>query len=141
MALITNRWHVTNALEVTAMPLPTTAPSSWIEEFDLPGQLFETRRDDYQLYEEDGEFVLSLELPGFDVDNIDVTWNDGILNIAAEHEDLDRNQRRTCHRRFRFPKRVDDDEIGAQYRNGILEVRLPVTQGATARGKAIEIEG
>ena len=123
------------------MALPTTTPSSWIRELDLPGQLFETGRDDYELYEGDGEFVLSVELPGFGVADIDVTWDDGALKIAAEHEDADRNQRRTSLRRFRFPKRVDDEAIGAQYRNGILEVRLAVTQGATARGKEIEIEG
>lgn len=59
-----------------------------------------------------------------------------MLNIVAEHEDPERNQ----HRRFRFPKRVGDDDIAAQYRNGILEVRLPVSTGATARGKQIEVE-
>jgi len=123
------------------MALPTTTPSSWMRGLDLPGQLFETGRDDYELYEEDGEFVLSVELPGFDVEDIDVTWDDGMLNVAAEHEDEERNQRRTYHRRFRFPKRVDDENIDAQYRNGILEVRLPVTKEATARGKEIEIEG
>ena len=62
-----------------------------------------------------------------------------MLNIAAEHEDADRNQRRTYHRRF--PKRVDDEAIGFRYRNGLLEVRHPVTQGATARDNPIEIEG
>jgi len=82
-----------------------------MRELDFPGQLFEAGRDDYELYEEDGEFVLSVELPGFDVEDIDVTWDDGMVNIAA------------------------------QYRNGILEVRLPVTQGAPTRGKEIEIEG
>jgi len=107
---------------------------------DFPSQLFETGSDDYELYEEEGEFVLSVELPGFNVEDIDVTWDDGMLNIAAEHEDEERNQRRTYHRRFRFPKRVDDAEIAARYQNGILEVRLPVTQGATARGKEIEVE-
>ena len=123
------------------MALPTTTPSSWMRELDLPGQFFETGRDDYELYEEDGEFVLSVELPGLDVDDIDVTWDDGMLNIAAEHEDADRNQRRTYHRRFRFPKCVDDEVIGVRYRNGLLEVRHPVTQGATARDNPIEIEG
>lgn len=123
------------------MALPTTTPSSWMREFDLPGQPFETGRDEYELYEEAGEFVLSVELPGFDVEDIDVTWDDGMLDIAAETEDQQRNQRRTYHRRFRFPKRVDDQEIDARYRNGIIEVRFPVTQGATARGKSIEIEG
>jgi len=100
----------------------------------LPGQLFETGADDFELYEEDGEFVLNAEVPAFDVCDIDVTWDDGTVNIAAETEDEQRNLRRTYHRRFRFPKRVDDEEIGAGVRNGILEVRLPVTKSATARG-------
>ena len=63
-------------------------------------------------------------------------------NIAGEHEDERRNQRRTHHRRFRFPKRVDDDDgIDAEYRTGMLEVRLPVEVGATARGTEIEVTG
>jgi len=78
-------------------------------------------------------------MPGFDPAEIDVTWDVGVLNIAGEHEDDRQNRRRTYHRRFRFPKRVDDDEITAEYNNGILEVRLPVETGATARGKEIEV--
>jgi HSP20 family protein len=108
---------------------------------DMPSRLFETGTDDYELYEEDDEFVLSVEMPGFDVGDIDVTWNEGVLNIAAEHEDEQRGQKQTYHRRFRFPKAIDDDEIGAEYTNGILEVRLPVITGATARGTPIAVDG
>ena len=84
--------------------------------------------------------MLSVELPGFDPAEIGVSWDDGVRNIAAEHEDETRGERKTNHRRFRFPKTVDDDAIGASYTNGILEVRLPVMAGATTRGKEIEIE-
>jgi HSP20 family protein len=122
------------------MALPTNPANSWMQSFDLPSRLFETGRNDYELYEEDGEFVLSVELPGFDPDEIDVTWDQSVLNVAAEHEDTQRGQRKTYHRRFRFPKTVDDDDITASYTNGILEVRLPVQTGATATGKRIEIE-
>jgi HSP20 family protein len=107
---------------------------------DFPSRLFETGSDDYELYEADDEFVLSVEMPGFDPADIDVTWNEGVLNVAAEHEDETRGHRRTYHRRFRFPKTVDDDEISASYDNGILEVRLPVETGATVTGTRIEIE-
>jgi len=62
-----------------------------------------------------------------------------VLNVAAEHVDEDRGRKKTCHRRFRFPKDVDDDEITATYNNGVLEVELPVT-GTTTRGKTIPIE-
>jgi HSP20 family protein len=122
------------------MALPTTPSSSWLGNLDFPSQLFETGSNDYELYEEDDEFVLSVEMPGFDPADIEVTWNEGVLNIAGEHEDERRGQRKTYHRRFRFPKRIDDEEISAEYRNGILEVRLPVETGATARGKEIEVQ-
>lgn len=122
------------------MALPTGPTPSWLQSTDFPSQLFERNSNDYRLYEEDDEFVLSIEMPGFDPEEIDVSWDDGVLNIAAEHEDEMRNQRRTYHRRFRFPKNVDEDEIAAKYNNGILEVRLPIRSEAAVTGKEIEIE-
>ncbi|MXR52781.1 Hsp20 family protein [Halovenus sp. WSH3] len=121
------------------MALPRTAPSSWMQSLDLPSQLFETGSTDYELYEEDDEFVLSVELPGFDPEEITASWDDGVLDIAAEHDDQQRGERRTYHRRFRFPKSVADEEITAEYTNGILEVRLPVEE-AVVSGREIEIE-
>ncbi|MFB6282072.1 MAG: Hsp20/alpha crystallin family protein [Haloferacaceae archaeon] len=121
------------------MALPTGPASSWLQGTDFPSRLFETGSNDYELYEEDGEFVLSVEMPGFDPEEISVSWDEGVLNIAAEHDEERRGQRKTYHRRFRFPKNVDDDEITAQYTNGILEVRLPVLD-ATTRGREIEIQ-
>ncbi|AFK21200.1 Hsp20/alpha crystallin family protein (plasmid) [Haloferax mediterranei ATCC 33500] len=122
------------------MALPTGPASSWFQGTDFPSRLFETGRNDYELYEADDEFVLSVEMPGFDSEEMTVSWDEGVLNIAAEHEDEKRGQRKTYHRRFRFPKNVDDDEITAQYNNGILEVRLPVMTGGTTRGTEIEIQ-
>ncbi len=71
--------------------------------------------------------------PGFDVEEIDLTWDEGVLHVAAAHEDEDREHRRTYHRRFRFPKDIDEDAIEASYTNGILEVRLPIA-GTTVSG-------
>jgi HSP20 family protein len=95
--------------------------------------------DDYELYEEDGEFVLSIELPGFEREEISVMWDDGVLNIAAEHDDEARNERRTYHRRFRFPKEVIDEDIAASYQNGVLEVTLPI-EGPATSGREIDVE-
>jgi HSP20 family protein len=122
------------------MALPRT-PSSWIQELDFPSQLLETGSTDYELYEEDDEFVLTVEMPGFDPADITVTWDDGVLNIAAEHVEDDRGRRKTYHRRFRFPKTVADEDIWAEYTNGILEVRLPIEMDAAVTGKEIEVQG
>ncbi|MFB6220277.1 MAG: Hsp20/alpha crystallin family protein [Halolamina sp.] len=119
----------------------TNPTSSWMQGLDLPSRLFETSGTDYELYEEDDEFVLSVEMPGFDPEEITVSWDAGVLNVAAEHEDDQRSRRRTYHRRFRFPKDVEEDAIDAEYTNGILEIRLPVQAGATVSGTEIEVKG
>ncbi|MFC7325326.1 Hsp20/alpha crystallin family protein [Halorubrum rutilum] len=119
--------------------MPTPA-SSWTQGLDFPSRLFESGGNDYELYEEDDEFVLTVELPGFDPAEITASWDSGVLNIAAEHEDEERGTRRTYHRRFRFPKTVDEDGIEAAYQNGILTVRLPAVVDAAVTGTEIEIE-
>jgi HSP20 family protein len=121
------------------MALPRPA-SSWTQGLDFPSRLFESGGNDYELYEEDDEFVLTVELPGFDPEEITASWDAGVLNVAAEHEDDRRGARRTYHRRFRFPKTVDEDAIEAAYENGMLTVRLPVVVDAAVTGTEIEIE-
>ena len=120
-----------------ALPRPANA---WTGGLNLPSQLFEGGSNDYELYEQDDEFVLTVELPGFDPEEITVSWDAGVLNVAGEHEDEARGTRRTYHRRFRFPKTVDDDGIEASYENGILTVWLPVAIDSAMTGTEIEIE-
>ena len=125
------------------MALPTSPTSSWMQNLDLPSRLFGEDSfggNDYELYEEDGEFVLTINMPGFEKEEIELAWDDGMLNVAAEHVDEARDRKKTYHRRFRFPRDVDDDAITAEYTNGVLEVRLPAL-GTTTRGKSIPIEG
>ena len=122
------------------MALPTSPASNWTQSLDLPSRLFGTGGDDYELYEEDGDFVLTVELPGFEREAIDVNWFEGRLDISAEREDEARTRRRTFHRTFRMPKAVEPDGIEAEYRNGVLEVRLSVVDGAARRGTAIEVQ-
>ncbi len=119
------------------------APSSWTQSLDLPSRLFGEGTfggTDYELYEEDGEFVLTIDMPGFEPEEIELAWDDGVLNVAAEHTDEDRGRKKTYHRRFRFPKDVDEDAISAEYTNGVLEVTLPSIAGTAPSGKAIPIE-
>ncbi len=123
------------------MALPTGPNSSWMQGMDFPSRIFgERSSNDYELYEEEGEFVLTVELPGFDREEIDLAWDDGVLNVAAEHVDEERNRQKTYHRRFRFPKDIDEDAIAATYNNGVLEVTLPLREEAAVRGKSIPIE-
>lgn len=123
------------------MALPTDPASSWLSRTGTPSRVFGTGSDEYELYEKDGEFVLSVEMPGFDTDDIEVGWHEGRLTIAAEHDDDRREETRTYRRSFRMPKVIDDENIRARYQNGILDVYLPSVEETSVKGKTIPIEG
>lgn len=123
------------------MVLPTTPASSWLSGTGTPSRLFGTGNTDYELYEQDGEFVLSVEMPGFDPDDIDVSWHESRLIVSAEREDERRDQRRTYHRSFRMPEEIDDDNIRARYESGMLDVYLPAVKDTEPQGKQIPVEG
>jgi len=63
-----------------------------------------------------------------------------MLNVAAEHVDAERDRRKTYHRRFRFPKAIAEDKLSGSYKNGVLEVTLPLEPEATTMGTEIPIE-
>ena len=54
------------------MALPSDPASSWMQGLGLPSRIFGDASTDYELYEEDDEFVLTVELPGFDREEIDL---------------------------------------------------------------------
>lgn len=120
-------------------PFPSTA-NSWVQRTGFPAQVYGNETlggDDCELYEGDGEFVLTIDVPGFEREEIDLAWDDGVLDVAADHVDEERGRKKTYHRRFRFSK----DAITARYENGVLEVTLPTLGETAARGQAIPIEG
>ncbi len=118
---------------MTRFPTLSDAPQSGI---GMPTEF----NEDFELYEDDDKFVLTLEMPGFEADDITVAWDAGVLNVGAQQTDEKRGRERTFHRRFRFPKKVNDDNAHAEYNNGILEITLPVSEGAVAAGRKIPIE-
>ncbi|WP_324756153.1 Hsp20/alpha crystallin family protein [Haloarcula sp. GH36] len=87
------------------------------------------------LVETDDEFVVRMDLPGFDTEDIDVTLaEDRKLSVTAERDEsaesadgqyLTRERRRqSLSRTVRLPGPVEDD-AAASYEDGVLTVHLP----------------
>jgi len=121
-------------LWVIEMPLPNPI-ASWTDTEPVFGG------SNAEMYEEDDEFVLTFEMPGFERDDITLVWQGESrrLKVSAEHYDEDRGKRRRYHRTFRAPKGIEPEGIEATYRNGVLEVTMPVSD-AEKRGRLIEVE-
>jgi HSP20 family protein len=102
------------------------------------------------IYETDHhDLVLKAELPGLDRGDIDVTLENGTLVLKGskkfEAEVREENYRRversygTFHRSFTLPNTVDGSRVGAEFKNGVLTVRLPFKEEAKPRSINVEV--
>jgi HSP20 family protein len=94
------------------------------------------------------EVVLKAELPDMTREEIDITVENGTLTIKgekklpAEREDqFHRIERRygAFSRSFSLPQTVDTSKVAADYRNGVLTVRLPLREEAKPRQIKVEV--
>ena len=95
------------------------------------------------------EFVVSVDLPGFERDDVDVRIAGTALRIEAEREetldeDADRylrheRRRDSTERSLRLPEAVDETAATAAMHNGVLTVTLPKTE--PREGREIDVEG
>lgn len=90
---------------------------------------------------DDGRVVVRAELPGMDPDrDISVEVLDGILTIRGERkESSEQNDRRRYRSEFRYgwfsrsvalPEGCSVKDIEATYRDGVLEVAVPIAEVA-----------
>lgn len=87
------------------------------------------------VWETEGELVLSFDLPGIPEGDIAVELDDDVLTVSgrrertSEHsnERFYRFERRsgTFSRRVTLPAGVNEADIEADYTNGVLEIRVP----------------
>jgi HSP20 family protein len=94
----------------------------------------------------DGHYLIRAELPGLDpATDIEVTLDGMMLRIHAERCQPDDEPYRTefrygpATRSVRLPARVDPHDITARYRQGILEISVPVP-AAKPDGSRIPIQ-
>jgi HSP20 family protein len=101
-------------------------------------------------FHEDDTLVIRAEMPGIDPDeDVEVTVADRMLTIEAEHreehEDEDRGflrrelKRGSFSRTLALPEGVTGDDITASYRQGILEIRVPMPQPAAPEPTKVPI--
>ena len=91
----------------------------------------------------DRELVLKAELPEMTLEDIDVSVDNGALTIKGEkklakefkHDQFHRIERRygAFSRSFSLPQTVDPHKVEAEYKQGVLTVRLPLREEAKPR--------
>lgn len=100
------------------------------------------------IYDTKDEVILTAELPGMTKEKVNITYSDGVLNIAGNLQPLANSGKMQVVRMeraagefdkaIRLPTKVDQNRINASFSNGILTVKLPKSEEAKPKTIAIE---
>lgn len=94
------------------------------------------------------EVRVTAEVPGMEEKDIEVLLDDDVLTLKGEKRSESEDKERQFSERYygRFERRiplgieVEQDNVEARFRNGVLTVTLPKTARAQAQAKRIEIK-
>jgi len=100
------------------------------------------------VYEQDNQYVVEMDIPGFKKEDINIDYNNGYLSISAKNEDVveeDKNYIRRerfygQYQRSFYVGDIDESLIKANFDEGTLKVSFPKKQLENANKKLIEIE-
>jgi len=104
-----------------------------------------------EIIENEDALILTAELPGLTKENVEITFENDRLTIRGEklEEKKEGNGEKRYHlweraygafqRTFMLPRTVDFANIAADFKDGVLTVRMPKTALAKAKGRKIDI--
>jgi HSP20 family protein len=102
------------------------------------------------LAEKDGEYEITVELPGLDEKNVELKLSNGMLTIKGEKSEEKEEEDKEYHlserrygsfqRSFQVPEQVDVDKIAATFAKGILTVKMPKMAEAKKAAKKIDVK-
>jgi HSP20 family protein len=85
--------------------------------------------------EDEKEYIIRVELPGVEKDEVKVTVEGGVLSITGEREAEKDEKDKKYHRiersygsfirSFAVPEGAASDKVSAEFKDGVLSVRIP----------------
>jgi HSP20 family protein len=114
---------------------------------DLGNVMIAPRAD---MTESEKEYVLTVELPGMDEKDIDLTVTENSISLKGEKKSEQEVTEKDYHltersygcyqRRFALPAGVDVEKVKASFSKGVLTINLPKTKEARAKPRKVEVK-
>jgi HSP20 family protein len=99
--------------------------------------------------EDDKSLTFEFELPGLSPDQVEVTADNGVLTVSGEKRERRSENEGRIHllersfgafgRSFQLPQGMDEDNIEAEFDNGVLTVRVP--KAALPQPRRVQVRG
>jgi HSP20 family protein len=77
---------------------------------------------------DDGEILLKAELPDVSAEGLDISVDNSVLTIKGEQK-----VSYAFSRSFSLPPTVDPNKVSADYKEGVLTIKLPLREEAKPR--------
>lgn len=120
-------------------------PLSWSRE---NGGKSATWAPSADITEDENEYVLRLDIPGMEKDDIKVNYQDGRLTVTGERKSEEKEEKKdfirreryhgSFYRAFTLPGKVKDDKINASFKDGVLMLKVPKAE--IVKPKMIEVK-
>jgi HSP20 family protein len=101
-----------------------------------------------EISDTDQQIKVTAEVPGLEEEDIEVLLSDGVLTLKGEKRSETEDKEKQFSERYygRFERRiplgveVQDDQVDATFKNGVLTVTLPKSEKAQSQVKRIAIK-
>lgn len=123
---------------------PFVSDDRWTERLGI-------REPAVDIYEDGDDIVVKAEMPGADLDDIEVTIADNVLVLRGEKQKEEEADEGDYYRSERvygafvrsipLPAETDAQKATAAFKNGVLEIRLPKAEEAKKRQVKVNVEG
>jgi HSP20 family protein len=144
MAIIRwNPWHEMNALQRQLDRLfeDTLVPTNLLNSVSVPAA---------ELTEAEDALHLKVEIPGMDAKDLDVQVTEDSVSISGERKEESKTEEKgytrsefrygKFHRVIPLPARVQNTNVTAEYKDGILTLTLPKTDAEKTKVVKVNLE-
>ena len=100
--------------------------------------------------ETDAEYLIKADLPDVRKEDVSITVQDGVLTLAGERRQEQREESERVHRverfygsfarRFALPENADEQGISAECRDGVIAIRIPKQKQVEQQPRQIRIQ-
>ncbi|GIW63619.1 MAG: hypothetical protein KatS3mg091_421 [Patescibacteria group bacterium] len=102
-----------------------------------------TMTEGVDMYEEDNQIFVKAAVPGVDPNNVDITFEDGVLHIRAKEEKKEEDKNKRQYYRMdrivsfdytvTLPRPVNPDSLNAEVKDGVVTVSAELADTAKSR--------
>ena len=115
-----------------------------------PVSMMSMKAPSLDVFEEKDELVVKADLPGLSKEEIEVTVTGNVVTLKGEKKKEEEVKEKDYYRRERsygsfvrsveLPCEVKSEQIKANFKDGVLEVRMPKTDEAKKKSVSVKID-